>query len=128
MKMLNRSAISVRLRQPFVDWINSLEDSAGEQVSLEEVNQEATTYLISELEDEEALDDLIEERYLDLLENELFSWEEDEALWPDDIDRALFDAFVEIELSFMVFDLDDQAPLLSQVLDEVDDFDNENQH
>lgn len=128
MKMLNRSAISVRLRQPFVDWINSLEDSAGEQVSLEEVNQEATTYLIPELEDEEALDDLIEERYLDLLENELFSWEEDEALWPDDIDRALFDAFVEIELSFMVFDLDDQAPLLSQVLDEVDDFDNENQH
>lgn len=128
MKMLNRSAISVRLRQPFVDWINSLEDSAGEQVSLEEVNQEATTYLIPELEDEEALDDLIEERYLDLLENELFSWEEDEALWPDDIDRALFDAFVEIELSFMVFDLDDQAPLLSQILDEVDDFDNENQH
>lgn len=123
MKMLNRSAISVRLRQPFVDWINSLEDSAGEQVSLEEVNQEATTYLIPELEDEEALDDLIEERYLDLLENELFSWEEDESLWPGDIDRALFDEFVEVELSFMVFDLDDQAPLLSQVLDEVDDFD-----
>lgn len=125
MKMLNRSAISVRLRQPFVDWINSLEDSAGEQVSLEEVNQEATTYLIPELEDEEALNDLIDERYLDLLENELFSWEEDESLWPEDMDRALFDEFVEIELSFMVFDLDDQAPLLSQVLDEVDDLDNE---
>lgn len=127
MKMLNRSAISVRLRQPFVDWINSLEDSAGEQVSLEEVNQEATTYLIPELEDEEALNDLIAERYLDLLENELFSWEEDENLWPEDMDRALFDEFVEIELSFMVFDLDDQAPLLSQVLDEVDDLDNEDQ-
>lgn len=121
MKMLNRSAISIQLRQPFVDWINSLDESGDEQVTLDEVNLEATTYLIPELEDEQGLEELIDERYFELLENELFSWEDDQNLWPGDMDRALFDEFLDIKLSFMVFDLDQQAPLLAQVLDEVED-------
>ncbi|SFX31809.1 hypothetical protein [Marinospirillum alkaliphilum] len=126
MKMLNRSAISVRLTQPFVDWINSLDASGEEQVSLEDVNQEATTYLVPELEDEDSLETLLDERYLDILENELLSWEEDTRLWPDQLDRALFDAFIEVEPSFMVFDLDDQAPLLAQVVDEIEDLGDDN--
>jgi|AntRauTorcE11897_2_1112592.scaffolds.fasta_scaffold05375_5 hypothetical protein len=125
MKMLNRSAISVKLRQPFVDWINSVSDSGEEEVTLDEVNQESTSYLVPELEEEEDLENLIEDRYLDILENELFSWEEDDSLWPEDMDRALFDEFIRIEPAFMVFDLDDQAPLLAQVLEEVEDFDAE---
>lgn len=122
MKMLNRSAISIQLKQPFVDWINSL-DEKGEQVTLEEVNLEATTYLIPELEDEEALEVFIDERHFELLENELLSWEDDDSYWPADMDRALFDEFLDVKLSFMVFDLDEQAPLLATVLDEVDDVD-----
>jgi len=121
MKMLNRSAISVKLRQPFVDWINSVSDSGEEEVALDDVNQESTSYLIPELEEEEDLEKLIAERYLAILENELYSWEEDDSLWPDDMDRALFDEFIRIEPAFMVFDLDDQAPLLAQVLEEVED-------
>ena len=123
MKMLNRSAISVKLRQPFVDWINSISDSGEDEVTLDDVNQESTTYLIPELEEEEDLEQLVEERYLDILENELFSWEEDDELWPEDIDRALFDEFIRLEPAFMVFDLDDQAPLLAQVIEEVEDLD-----
>ena len=123
MKMLNRSAISVQLRQPFVDWINSLDESGDEQVNLDEVNLEATTYLIPELEDEDALEAFIDERHFELLENELLSWEDDESFWPADMDRALFDEFLDVKLSFMVFDLDEQAPLLAQVLDEVEDLD-----
>ncbi|WP_114417313.1 hypothetical protein [Marinospirillum perlucidum] len=123
MKMLNRSAISVKLRQPFVDWINSI-DGGEEEMTLEEVNQEATIYLVPELEDdEESLEALLEERYLDILENELFSWEEDENNWPEELDRNLFDDFIRIELAFMAFDLDDQAPLMGQVLDELEDLD-----
>lgn len=123
MKMLNRSAISIQLKQPFVDWINSLDESENEQVTLEEVNLEATSYLIPELEDEGALEAFIDERYFELLENELLSWEDDDSFWPADMDKALFDAFLDVKLSFMVFDLDEQAPLLATVLDEVDDDD-----
>lgn len=122
MKMLNRSAISIQLKQPFVDWINSL-DEEDEQVTLAEVNLEATTYLIPELEDEDALEAFIDERHFELLENELLSWEDDDSYWPADMDRALFDEFLDVKLSFMVFDLDEQAPLLATVLDEVEDVD-----
>lgn len=120
MKMLNRSAISVQLKQPFVDWVNSLTDDEQEHLNLAEVNLEATTYLIPELEDEDDLDDFLDEFYLELLENELFSWEEDETMWPEDLNRALLDNFLTIKLSFMAFDLDHRAPLLAQTLDEVD--------
>lgn len=121
MKMLNRSAISVQLKQPFVDWVNSLDEGGDEQVNLDEVNLEATTYLIPELEDEDALKDFIDERYFALLENELLSWEDNESCWPAEISRTLFDEFLEVKLSFMVFDLDEQAVLLATVLDEVED-------
>ncbi|NLW05972.1 MAG: hypothetical protein GX029_12240 [Pseudomonadaceae bacterium] len=121
MKMLNRSAISVQLKQPFVDWINNLDEGGDEQVNLDEVNLEATTYLIPELEDEDALEEFIDERYFELLENELLSWEDDENFWPADLDRALFNEFLDVKLSFMVFDLDEQAALLATVLDEVED-------
>jgi len=123
MKMLNRSAISIQLKQPFVDWINSLNDEGEEQVTLAEVNLEATTYLIPELEDEDALEAFIDDRHFELLENELLSWEDDDSYWPADMDRALFDEFLDVKLSFMVFDLDEQAPLLATVLDEVEDAD-----
>ncbi|GLR63686.1 hypothetical protein [Marinospirillum insulare] len=123
MKMLNRSAISIQLKQPFVDWINSLDGEDDEQVTLAEVNLEATTYLMPELEDEEALEDFVDERHFELLENELLSWEDDASLWPADMDRALFDEFLEVKLSFMVFDLDEQAPLLATVLDEAEAID-----
>ncbi|WP_416885688.1 hypothetical protein [Marinospirillum sp.] len=125
MKMLNRSAINIKLKQPFVDWINGLDDESDDLVTLAEVNQEATTYLVPELEDGEDLQVFLEERYVDLLENELLSWEEDPAYWPEELSREVFEAFIQVELSFMVFDLDDQAPLLAQVIDEDDDLDGE---
>ncbi|MFK7159715.1 hypothetical protein V6U78_01510 [Marinospirillum sp. MEB164] len=125
MKMLNRSAINIKLKQPFVDWINGLDDESDDLVTLAEVNQEATTYLVPELEDGEDLQVFLEERYVDLFENELLSWEEDPAYWPEELSREVFDAFIQVELSFMVFDLDDQAPLLAQVVDEDEDLDEE---
>ncbi|ODC04231.1 hypothetical protein BFW38_12515 [Terasakiispira papahanaumokuakeensis] len=119
MKMLNRSAISVRLKQPFVDWVNGLDNAQEETVTLAEANQEATVYLVPELDGPEDLGALLEERYLDILENEWLSWEEDSRLWPDNPDRELFDRMIEIEPSFMAFDLDEQAPLMGLPMDEV---------
>lgn len=117
MKMLNRSAINVRLQQPFVDWINNLPGGTEEKITLAEVNQEATTYLLPELEDEQDLNTLLEEYHLDLLENELLSWEEDSQFWPTNRDKHLFTQFLQVELAFMAFDLDEQTPLLRQSLE-----------
>ncbi|SEI88541.1 hypothetical protein SAMN05421831_11539 [Allopseudospirillum japonicum] len=122
MKMLNRSAISVKLKQDFVNWINALEPESNEGVdlSLEEVNQESTTYLIPELDETQDWQDFVEEHFQQIFANELKSWEENAQFWPDTQDLQVFQRWLAVEPSVMVFDLDLQAPLTLIHVDEGD--------
>ena len=50
--MLNRAALILRYKQPFVDWINAADPaSTSHTLTLAEVNEEHTVYLV-EVEDE----------------------------------------------------------------------------
>ncbi|WP_017431147.1 hypothetical protein [Vreelandella jeotgali] len=119
MKLLNRSALSVRPTQEFVDWINALEPAMGdEDLTLDDVERESTVYLIPEMDTPEALEAYVRERYLEIFETELRAWEEDERQWPDNLDWALFEDFLRIEHSFLAVDLDDESAL---EVSEVDD-------
>lgn len=112
MKLLNRSALSVKPTQPFLDWINSLEPTVGDDdLTLEDLDHESTIYLIPEMDTPEALEAFVRERYMEILENELRAWEEDERQWPESLDWALFQRFLTVEHSYLAIDLDDEAPL-----------------
>ncbi|WP_028304689.1 hypothetical protein [Oceanospirillum maris] len=119
MKMLNRSAMTVKLTQEFVDWINNLEEGS-EPLTLADVNEEATVYLVPEIEDEDQLKEMVEEYWLNILENELKSWEEDESFWPE-LNVAQFERFIELSPAVMVFDLDYQNGLKSASVDDLED-------
>jgi hypothetical protein len=119
MKLLNRSALSVRPTRHFVDWINELEPTMGDDdLTLDDVERESTVYLIPEMDTPEALEAFVHERYVAILETELRAWEEDERQWPERLDWALFQRFLQIEHSYLAIDLDDEAPL---EISEVDD-------
>lgn len=119
MKLLNRSALSVRPTQAFVDWINALEPTLGDDdLTLADVERESTIYLIPEMDTPEALEAFVREQHARLLEIELLAWEEDPAQWPDALDWALFTAFLRVEHSYLAIDLDDETPL---EISEVDD-------
>ena len=119
MKLLNRSALSVRPTQPFVDWINALEPTMGDDdLTLDDVERESTVYLIPEMDTPEALETFVRDRYVEILETELRAWEEDERQWPDKLDWALFQEFVRVEHSYLAIDLDDETAL---EISEVDD-------
>lgn len=119
MKLLNRSALSVRPTRHFVDWINALEPTMGEDdLTLADVEKESTVYLIPEMESPEGLDDFIRERYLEILETELRAWEEDQRQWPEIIDWSLFQRFLQVEHSYLAIDLDNETAL---EIAEVDD-------
>lgn len=121
MKLLNRSALSVRPTQHFVDWINALEPTVGDDdLTLGDVDRESTIYLIPEMDTPEALEEYVRERYLEVLENELRAWEEDERQWPETLDWALFQRFLQVEHSYLAIDLDNEAALeVSEVDDEL---------
>lgn len=119
MKLLNRSALSVKPTQAFVDWINSLEPTVGDDdLMLDDVDRENTVYLIPEMDTPEALEVFVRERYMEILESELRAWEEDERQWPESLDWALFQRFVRVEHSYLAIDLDDEAPLEIAELDD----------
>lgn len=119
MKLLNRSALSVKPTQTFVDWINSLEPTVGDDdLTLDDVDRENTVYLIPEMDTPEALEAFVRERYMEILETELRAWEEDERQWPERLDWALFQRFVHVERSYLAIDLDDETALEIAELDD----------
>src|SRR5918995_5440647 len=72
--MLNRAALILRYKQPFVDWINAADPSpTSRTLTLAEVNQEHTVYLV-EVEDEDELTEWLTRHHEELLEEELNGW------------------------------------------------------
>lgn len=102
--MLNRSALILRYRQPFVDWINAVDPSADSHIlSLDEVNEEHTVYLV-EAEDEEQLAAWLGSNHEVLFERELIGWYTDPALWPQDRSLDTLKKWCRLELHTVVVD------------------------
>lgn len=102
--MLNRSALILRYRQPFIDWINAVDPSAESHIlSLDEVNEEHTVYLV-EVEGEEELAAWLESNHEVLFEQELIGWYTDPALWPRDRSLDTLKKWCRFELHTVVVD------------------------
>lgn len=81
--MLNRSALILGYKQPFVDWINGVDPSHSHTITLADVLQERTVYLV-EVEDLQELEGWVAQNHQTLFEDEHFGWCTDAALWPSD--------------------------------------------
>ena len=78
MYALNRSAIVIKLKQPYLDWTKTLLDS--EDVSLDTLNRENNIYLIQEYDNDAHLEEIVETIYDDIFVEELDSWSKDREL------------------------------------------------
>jgi len=102
--MINRAAVIVRLKAPFINWINKADPfDSRSHLTLEEANEDRTVYLIDDAEAEH-IDEWVDLNFQQLFECELEDWYEDTSLWPKDIDRALFDAWCELECHSVIVD------------------------
>jgi hypothetical protein len=102
--MLNRAALILRCRQPFVDWINAVDPSpASHTLTLEEVNEEHTVYLV-EVEDSGELERWLARNHAEVFEIELNGWYTDPALWPRDRSLAKLREWCSLELHTVVVD------------------------
>ncbi|MGY6555401.1 MAG: hypothetical protein ACXIUM_12870 [Wenzhouxiangella sp.] len=105
--VLNRAALLLRCKEPFVRWINEADPNpSGFTVSLEEVNLERTVYLISD-EDADSSDLVrrwVEANFLLLFESELEAWYTDPDLWPSPLTLELFDQWFSVECHSVIFD------------------------
>lgn len=99
--MINRGALTVRHKQPYIDWAASLDDSG----ILPRVDGEKTVYLIRNWFDEKDQEEIVELYYEDLFENALWMWHTDESTWPKNRDLKTFHEWFSLEFHSMVEDL-----------------------
>lgn len=102
--MINRAAVILRYKEPFIKWINESDpynDDPG--ITAEDANDDRTIYLISD-EDGENIDKWMSRNYKTLFENELEDWYTDESLWPKKRDRKTFDAWFDVECHTVIID------------------------
>jgi hypothetical protein len=115
--MLNRAALILRYKKPFVDWINAVDPSpASHGLTLSEVNQEHTVYLV-EVEDEGELDEWVARHHEELFEAELEGWYTDPALWPRNRSLEVLREWCSFELHTIVVDAG-ESPLEDNELED----------
>lgn len=95
---INRSAIIIKPRQPFLDWCSKLYPD-----DLDEMNV-TNTYLISE--DIEDIDSWLKKKYDKLFTAELESWHTNKKEWPQKRNYKMFKEWFQIDKSTMVYDLE----------------------
>jgi hypothetical protein len=101
--VLNRAALIVRYKQPFVDWINATEPDSRQRLKLADANDNNSAYLI-EVDDEDDLPEWLQVNSVALMEAELSGWYPEESLWPKERSLALFNKWCAVELHTLVFD------------------------
>jgi hypothetical protein len=119
MSFLYRHAITIIRKQPYVDWANSLDDG-GPELTVDLAIDRATIYLVPELDESPNLDELLDEFWEGIFDEELAAWTPSEDRWPVPRTREVFGAWFEARLTESVLDLVPDEPLTEAEVDEAD--------
>lgn len=103
--MINRTALIVRAKEPFLQWLKSLPDPPEHEMTLDSVNLESLVYLVPEIADDGDEDRVIELAYKTIFENELGGWWTDPNDWPEIKNREQFNEWFEVALHSCIEDL-----------------------
>lgn len=114
MKLLNRTALVVRPRQPFIDWVNGLEEDAPLHLAQDDSSNEHNIYLVDEVLSDEHLEKVLKCIHPVIFESELYGWWTDESDWPKQRGYKTFRAWFEVEYHTMITDLSKKPLLLEE--------------
>ena len=103
MKLLNRSALIVRYREPFLRWASGIDDD--DPTGPADLRESVSVYLVPPDPAEREESAPIGEFLTAIFEYELESWCSDQELWPPQRDAAAFAAWFDVTTESMVIDL-----------------------
>ena len=104
MESVNRAAVIIKPKQPFIDWLNSIPDDSFNYI-LEHISKDNITFLIPEYDDPEDSRKYIKKRFEQIFIWELWGWITAEELWPKKRTWKMFQEWFSIEINSEVFDL-----------------------
>lgn len=100
---INRTALMVKAREPFIGWLKEIDDS----ISLDEEMLEATIYLLAIKENDKETENWIKENFNRIFIKELEEWYLDESIWPQNRTYTMFREWFDVSFYSMVYDLED---------------------
>ena len=104
MHLVNRSAIIVKPKQPYIDWANHF-DAGGPTLTLEKGRRDPSVFLADHLEDEPEPEKILKKYYKTIFEDQLSAWTTTEETWPRNRDQRTFLEWFDVDICTMVMDL-----------------------
>ena len=111
--IVNRTALTVIPKQPYIQWANSLDDD-GPKLDVNDPHYEPTVYLIDEAEGDAALNRALRRYSPRIFENELANWHLLREDWPQKRDLRTFKDWFEVKVSTVVLDLSKRSLALEE--------------
>lgn len=107
---LNRGSVTLKPKQPVLDWLNSVDRSLGvkDSMKFDPLDEHGDTFLVPGEPMIESRQDAVawvEKNWKDFFEFELGQWILDDTLWPQKPTLKLFREWFDIEYRSMVWDL-----------------------
>lgn len=105
--MVNRGLVIALAKEPFREWLLSLPDPSD--MTLEEINEDRTAYLIPEFEDDKEREKAIKKVFEMIFEDQLADWWTREEDWPQKRDLRAFKKWFDLQFHSVVEDLVDDV-------------------
>jgi len=102
-RVINRSLLVVKAKEPFREWVISLPDR--DKITLRDINKECSAYLVPEFDADLQKDAFLEMVYADIFVKQLLSWCRNDLKWPRNRSFALFSRWFQPEFHSIVEDL-----------------------
>ena len=107
---LNRGSVTLKPKQPVLDWLNSVDRSLGvkDSMKFDPLDEHGDTFLVPGEPVVESRQDAVawvEKNWKDFFEFELGQWILDDTLWPQKPTLKLFREWFDIEYRSMVWDI-----------------------
>jgi hypothetical protein len=112
MRELNRSAIVVTPKRPFLGWLHSVDPSSLD-LTLYDIGQEPMIYLVRECESDEEFGDRLRDIFPVIFEDQLAGWWTDQSAWPTHRTFDTFQDWFECRFYSLLMDLHD-GPLTTR--------------
>ena len=112
MLALNRSAIVVRPKLPFLDWLHAA-DPTSATLTLADLGREPTIYLVPECGDAEEERAALQTVFPTIFEDQLVGWWRDRTTWPTSRSFGRFSRWFDCQFHSTLLDLTDE-PLIEE--------------
>lgn len=99
MKTINRTALTIDPKQPYIDWANSFDDNGP---IIDADKKLAVSILISDKYDEYNYEKILKKNYSDIFEEELDAWMSDPNDWPKNRSYKIFKEWFDVLISQLI--------------------------